>query len=467
MHDRLFDGMRGIFLFYMRDKRKNILNDDRVGRLLFKLALPAFVGMFVMTLYNIVNTIFIGHYVGSLGIAGLSIVFPIQMIAVGIGLMMGMGGASLMSISLGAGNTGRAEHALGNAITYTFIASFILMIFGLAKMDFCLSFMGASETILPYARDYMRIIMIGMFFQTFAMTFNSLIRAEGNARVPMIGMLAGAILNIILDAIFIIYLKMGVTGAALGTVIAEMISVAYFLYYYVGKKSYLKIHLKNFNINWGIFKSIVSIGVSAFVMAVAGSVSALFVNRLCLAYGGDIAVSAYGIINRIVMFALMPAIVISQGLQPIVGFNYGARNHERILKAIRIAVLSATSSCTAAFIFLELFPQVFIGIFTYDLELVSLASHAIRRIFATAYLIGFIIIGSTVFQSIGKPVQAFVTSTARATLFLIPSIFTLPGFLELDGVWWSFPIAEILTFALTMTLFFRQMRLFHEKTPDD
>jgi putative MATE family efflux protein len=447
----------------MKDEKRNILDDDNIGRLLFKLALPAFVGMFVMSLYNIVNTIFIGRFVGSLGIAGLSIVFPIQMIAIGIGLMMGIGGASLMSISLGSGNIKKAEHALGNAVTCTFIVSLILMVLGLAKMDFCLTVMGASKTILPYARDYMRIIMIGLFFQTFAMAFNSLIRAEGNARVPMIGMLAGAILNIILDAIFIIHLKMGVTGAALGTVIAEMVSVSYYLYYYFSNKSRLKFHIKNFNIDWKILKSIIFIGISAFVMGVSGSISALFVNRLCLSYGGDIAVSAYGIINRIVMFALMPGIVISQGLQPIVGFNYGAGRYERILKAIKISLIAATVFCTAAFIFLELFPQIFIGVFTDDAELIAITSHAIRRVLATAYLIGFIIIGSTVFQSIGKPVQAFVTSTARATLFLIPLIIILPKFLNLNGVWWSFPLAEILTLILTLKFFLPQIRIFRGK----
>jgi putative MATE family efflux protein len=447
----------------MIDEKKNILDDDKIGRLLFKLALPAFVGMFVMTLYNIVNTIFIGRFVGPLGIAGLSIVFPIQMFSMGIGHMMGMGGASLMSISSGSGNIRKAEHALGNAVTGTFIASLILMVFGLAKIDFCLTVMGASETILPYARDYMRIIMIGMFFQTFAMAFNSLIRAEGNARVPMTGMLVGAIFNIILDAIFIIYLKMGVAGAALGTVIAQMISVSFFLRYYLSNKSRLKFHLANFIIDWKILKSILSIGVSAFVMSVAGSISALFVNRLCLLYGGDMAVSAYGIINRIVMFALMPGIVISQGLQPIAGFNYGAGHYGRILKAIKISIVTATTFYAAAFIFLEFFPQIFIAIFTDDIELITMTAHAIRRIFATAYLIGFIIIGSTIFQSIGKPVQAFVTATARATLFLIPLILILPRFIELDGIWWSFPFAEILTFCLTMTLFSRQIMVFRGK----
>ncbi len=444
----------------MKEEKKNILDNDRIGHLLFKLALPAFVGMFVMTLYNIVNTIFIGRFVGPLGIAGLSIVFPVQMISMGIGHLMGMGGASLMSISFGAGNISRAEHALGNAVTCTFIASLILMAFGLVKIDFCLTVLGASETILPYARDYMRIIMIGLFFQTFSMAFNGLIRSEGNAKVPMTGMLAGAILNIILDAIFIIYLNMGVTGAALGTVIAQMVTVSYFLYYYLSNKSRLKFHMKYFVIDWRILKSILAIGVSAFVMSVAGSISALFVNRLCLFYGGDIAVSAYGIINRIVMFAIMPGIVISQGLQPIIGFNYGAGRHGRILKALKIAIAASTAFCVAAFIFLELFPHVFIGIFTDDAGLIALTSHAIRRIMATAYLIGFIIMGSTVFQAIGRPVQAFVTATARSTLFLIPLILILPRFIAMDGIWWSFPVAEVLTTCLTVTLFTRQVLIF-------
>jgi len=278
----------------------------------------------------------------------------------------------------------------------------------------------------------------------------------------MTGMLAGAILNIILDAIFIIHLKMGVTGAALGTVVAQMTTVSYFIWYYFSDRSRLKFHMKYFIIDWKILKSILSIGVSAFVMSVAGSVSALFVNRLCLFYGGDIAVSAYGIINRIVMFAIMPGIVISQGLQPIIGFNYGARRHGRILKALKIAIAVSTAFCVAAFIFLELFPHVFIGIFTDDAELIALTSHAIRRIMATAYLIGFIIMGSTVFQAIGRPVQAFVTATARSTLFLIPLILILPRVIEMAGIWWSFPVAEVFTPCLTMTLFARQIMIFRK-----
>ena len=205
----------------MMKKNRNVLDDDRIGRLLLQLTIPAFMGMFVMTLYNVVDTIFIGQYVGTLGIAALSIVFPIQMMSMGIGQMMGMGGASLISRLIGADNVPRAEHALGNAFSGTIILSALVMIVGLSNPDFWLRLLGSSETILPYARDYFTIILYGMFFQTFAMSMNTLIRAEGNARVPMIGMIIGAGINLILDPIFIILLDMGVAGAAWATVIVK------------------------------------------------------------------------------------------------------------------------------------------------------------------------------------------------------------------------------------------------------
>ena len=240
----------------MENQKQNVLDDDRIGRLLLKLSLPAFFGMFVMVLYNMVDTIFIGHYVGPFGIAGLSIVFPIQMLSMGIGQMTGMGGASLVSRLIGAGNTRRAERAVGNAITATIVLPAIIIIAGLSNPDFWLKLMGASETVIPYARDYMTIILIGMVFPTLTMALNSLIRAEGNARMAMTGMIIGAVLNIILDAVFIIPLDMGIKGAALATVIAQLISGAYLMYYYFSGKSFLKIHPRNLFPEWGVLKAI-------------------------------------------------------------------------------------------------------------------------------------------------------------------------------------------------------------------
>ena len=444
----------------MNNRKENILNDDRIGQLLFKLSLPAFMGMFVMTLYNVVDTIFIGHYVGPLGIAGLSIVFPVQMLTMGIGFMMGMGGASLISRLIGAGNISRAEHALGNALTPTVILSVVVMIAGLSNPDLWLRLMGASETILPYARDYMTIILTGVLFRTFAMAQHALIRAEGNARVPMTGMIMGAVLNIILDAIFIIALDMGVKGAALATVIAQVFTALYFLSYYLSGKSYLKVHLQNMIIKWDILRAILAIGIAAFAMTVAGSLSAVFVNRTLVTFGGDLAISSYGLIQRIMMFALMPGIVIGQGMQPILGFNYGAKRYDRALKVIKIAAISATSYSIIAFFALYFAPGLFIRVFTADNELIALGVHAAKHVFFAKYLIGFIMVGSTVFQATGKAPQAFVTAIARPALFLLPLVFILPNYWQLDGVWLAFPIADVLTFILVLILLIPQIKMF-------
>jgi putative MATE family efflux protein len=446
----------------MNNRRENVLDDDRIGQLLFKLSLPAFIGMFVMTLYNVVDTIFIGHYVGSLGIAGLSIVFPIQMLTMGIGQMMGMGGASLISRLIGARNIPRAEHALGNALTFAAILSAVVMIAGLSNPDFWLKLMGASETVLPYARDYMTIILTGVFFRTFAMTQNFLIRATGNARVPMIGMILGAVSNIILDAIFIIPLHMGVKGAAVATVISQLITALYFLNYYFSDKSFLKIHLQNMIMKWDILRAILAIGIAAFAMTVAGSLSAVFVNRTLVTFGGDLAISSYGLIQRIMMFALMPGIVIGQGMQPILGFNYGAKRYDRALKVIKIAVIAATSYSIIAFFALYFAPGLFIRIFTTDNELIILAAHAAKRVFFIKYLVGFIMVGSTVFQATGKAPQAFVAAIARPALFLLPLIFILPHYWQLDGVWLAFPITDVLTFTLVLALLIPQIKMFRK-----
>ena len=447
----------------MNNQNQSVLDDRRIGRLLLKLSLPTFIGFFVMTLYNVVDTIFIGHYIGPLGIAGLSIVFPIQLLAVGIGEMSGMGGASLISRSIGAGDKPKAEKALGNAITATVVLSAIVMVAGLANPDFWLRLIGSSETILPYARDYMTIILIGMFFMTFGMASNNLIRSEGNARVPMIGMILGAVLNIILDAIFIIPLGMGIQGAALATVIAQLISVLYFASYYFSGKSFLKIHSKNLIVEWNILREILAIGVASFVRMVATSLSAIFVNRMLVTYGGDLAISAFGIMHRLMMFAIMPGIVIGGGLQPILGFNYGAKRYHKALEAIKIAMIAATACCVVVFAILYFAPEPFARIFTADSELVTLSSYAAKRIFLTMPLIGFIMVGSLIFQSIGKVTQSFVTAMSRPILFLIPLIFILPHFLELDGVWWAFPISDGLTFILTLVLFVPQIREFRKE----
>jgi putative MATE family efflux protein len=437
---------------------RTVLDDDRIGRLLLKLSTPAFFSMFVMMMYNIINTIFVSRYVGSLGIAGLSIVFPLQMFAMGIGQMTGMGGASHVSRLIGARNLPRAEKVLGNAISVSVVLALLVTVVGLAKIDFWLKFMGSSDTILPYARDYFVIIIAANVISTFAMTASALLIAEGNVRISMTGMIAGAVINIILCTIFIIPLGWGIKGSALATVLAQMVTVGYFLWYYFKGKTFLKILPKNFPLEWDIVKGIFTIGVSSFVRTLAGSLSAVVVNRFLMAYGGDLELSAFGLINRVIMFAMMPGMVIGQGLQPILGFNYGARHFDRVFRSIRLGIIASTVWSVAAFIALYFFPRPIVGIFTSDKELIELTVYAAKLVFMALYVVGFMNIGSIIFQSLGRAIPAFVTALARPALFLIPLVFLLSNFLQLKGVWLAFPITDGLTCLLTIALLVPLMR---------
>lgn len=447
----------------MKPENKNILDDDHIVSLLFRMSMPAFIGMFVMTLYNIVDTIFIGHYVGSLGIAALSIVFPVQMLSMGIGQLTGMGGASLISRLIGSKEVQKAELSLGNAISSTFILSIIIMIAGLVWLEPLLMQLGASEAIFPYAQEYMQIILFSMFLQSFCMLLSTLIRAEGNTRIPMVSMVVGALLNIVLDALFIIVLEMGVQGAAIATVIGQCVSLFILIRFYLSGKNYLNFKVSNLIFDWPIIKQMFAIGISAFAMSVATSLSAVFVNLICLEHGGDIAVSAFGIISRVIMLALIPGMVIGMGLQPIIGFNYGAKRYDRILSAISISSIVATGCCIIAFLLMEFFAEPFIAIFTSDQELIATTAYGSRRFFAAIFLVGFVFIGITVFQALGLAVHSFIASIARTALFLIPAVFILPNYMGLDGVWWAFSLADVLTFALTLILFIPQLSLFKKQ----
>jgi putative MATE family efflux protein len=446
-------------------QKRSVLDDERIGKLLLKLSTPAFFSMFVMTLYNVINTIFISRYVGPLGIAGLSIVFPLQMLSMGIGQMTGMGGASHVSRLIGSRNLPRAEKVLGNAITLSISLSLLISIIGLVNVDFWLRLMGASDNILPYARDYMIVILAGNVVSTFAMTAASLLIAEGNARVSMTGMIAGALVNILLCTIFIIPLGWGIKGSAFATVLAQMVTVGYFLWYYFSGKTSLKMLTTNLPVEWDIVKGILIIGVSSFVRTLAGSLSAVVLNRVLMVYGGDMEISTFGLINRIMMFAIMPGMVVGQGLQPILGFNFGAKHFDRLFRAIRIGIIASTVFSIAAFIVLYFFPQPIVAIFTSDKELTELTVHAAKIIFLGLFLVGFMNIGSIIFQALGKAIPAFVTALARPAIFLLPSIFILSHFLQTDGVWLAFPISDGLTCILTiffMVPLMRQLQKTHK-----
>ncbi len=430
----------------------NILNTDRIGWLLIKLATPAFFGMFVQTLYNVVNTIFIGQFVGTLAIAGLSIAFPLQMLVMGLSMMVGMGGASLVSRLLGSGDRKGAEVALGNGVSLSILLGVVAMVIILPFIDFWLKLIGASEAVLPYAREYLFIIVLGSVFNILAMALLNFARAEGNARVGMTAMILGAGLNIILDAIFIVWLKMGVRGAAMGTVIGQTVSMVYLLTYYLSGSSYLKIRIRNFRPDLKILKGMFSVGLASFVQTVAGSISAMLLINMVVTYGGDIALGAFGIIQRVMMFAIMPGIVIGQGLQPILGFNYGAGRYNLALKSIKIAVIISTSLSMVAFLALYFSPEVFIKVFSKDPELISMGIYTAKLVFLSMPFMGLIMVGQLIFQAIGKGMQAFITAIVRPVVFLIPLVLILSRFWQLDGVFLSFPASDALTLLLVFAL---------------
>lgn len=435
------------------------LANEPIKTLLWKFAVPAMTGMFVMSLYNVVDMIFVGRGVGALAIAGVSVVFPLQMFTMAVGMMIGMGTSSLISRSLGAGDTKRAERALGNAILLILILGGTLTVVGLAKTTFFIYLFGATDDVFPYAKEYMDVILFSVLLHEFAMSSNGIIRAEGNARVAMISMLIGALLNIVLDPIFIFVLGMGVRGAAIATVIAQIVMTLYILHYFLSGKSSLRIRVKNFLLEWVVVKQIVSIGFAAFVRAAAVSFIAVIINRMLGSYGG-VSIAVFGVIRRVLMFAAMPSMGIAQGLQPILGFSYGAKRYDRGIEVIRKSVIIATAFSMTAFLILFFFPGPIMRIFSTDSALVYQGTHAMKLVFIAFWLVGFHIVGSTIFQAIGKAIPTFILATSRQVLFLIPLVFILSHFFQLDGIWLAFPIADTLSFIITLVMVIPQMREF-------
>lgn len=432
----------------------NVLDTEKVGRLLLTLTVPMFLGMAVQAIYNTVDTIFIGKFVGNpqMAMAGLSISFPFQMLTMGVGQMVGLGGASLISRMIGRGDKHGAEQTLGNGITFGVALSLLLMVLFLPFMDFWLKLVGASDAVLPFARDYLTVMLAGAGTNVMSNAIIGFVRAEGNARVAMTGMIVASALNIFLDWIFIVVLQMGVRGAAVATVISMGVSVIYVLVYYVTGDSYLKIRARNLLPDFKILKQIFVIGIASFVQTTAGSLSAMMIMRMAVAYGGDIAIAAFLIIQRVMWFSMMPSMVIGQGMQPVLGYNYGARRYHLVVKTIIMASAVAIGVGVVGFFVLYFFPEPIFRIFTSDEELISKAAYIAKQVFLVLPIFGFYNVGSMVFPSVGKALQTFIVAIARPVAFMIPLLLLLPRFFGERGVWFSFPGSDLLTFFLVLAL---------------
>ncbi len=432
------------------------LGEKKISKLLVNLSLPATIGMMVNALYNLVDTIFVGRGVGALAIGGLTIAFPIQMIIMAFAQMIGIGAASAISRSLGAKDIEKADYVAGNSFLLIVILSSIIAAIGLNFTEPMLRLFGATDNILPYAKDYITIILWGSIFFSFAMSSNNLIRAEGNAKVAMATMLIGAILNIILDPIFIFVFEMGVKGAALATVISKFISFLYVLTYLYSGKSSLKVKLHHLKPKMRIIIEILTVGSAAFARQVTGSVVAIVVNNSLRIFGGDMALIIVGILHRVTMFVFMPLFGVVQGMQPIVGFNYGAKKLDRVKETLKLSLITTTSIATFGWLLVQLFPCAIIGIFTRDAEIIEKGSTIMRIVISVIPLIGIQIVGAALFQSLGKAVPSLVLALLRQVLLFIPLVIILPRVLGLGllGIWIAYPAADILSVVLTV-LFLR------------
>lgn len=423
------------------------LKHESIINLLIKYSVPAIIAMMVTSLYNTVDRAFIGSIegVGALAISGLGVTMPIFTIIVGFGVLIAFGGSTNISIKLGEQDKENAEKVLGNTLMLSIIISIIVMLIGILFMDKILYLFGASEHTISYARDYIGVIFLGTPFNLVSFCLNNAIRAEGNPKLASKTMIVGCILNLILDPIFIFGLDLGIKGAAMATVLCQIIISMWVLSYFLKKKSSLELKKSNLKLDFKIVKVIIAVGLAPFLMEMANGLIHVITNNSLKIYGGDFAIGAMTCVTSISLLFMMPVFGLSQGMQTIIAYNYGAKQYDRSKRALVLAMITAIFILTIGFILIKIFPEFFIGIFNKDEALIDLAKRGININLFTLPIVSIAIIGPVYFQSIGKVKQSMFLTLLRQFIILIPLILTLPRFLGLDGVWISQPIADILS----------------------
>lgn len=421
------------------------LKEDKVDRLLLKYSIPAIMAMMVTSLYNIVDRIFIGSIEGGggLAISGLGVTMPLFTILGAFCVGIAIGGSTNISIKLGEGKREEAEKILGTTVALEIAVGIAIMIVGLIFLDDILYMFGASSETIKYARDYMGVILSGCWFNLPGFAMNSAIRADGNPNLAAKMMIISCILNLILDPIFIFIFNMGIKGAALGTIMCQLLICIWSTYYFTLGKSNLKLKVKNIKLKKKFLKAIVLISLTPFFMELAAGSIHLVTNRVLKIYGGDLAIGAMTTITSIYLIFLMPVFGISQGMQTIIAYNYGAKEYGRTKKALIISLISGTTILLFGFIIIRLFPQELIGIFTNNSELLEIAIDGIKIYTFALPAIGISILGSMYFQSIGSAKISMVLSLLRQVIILIPVISIVPKLYGLNGVWAAQPIADL------------------------
>jgi putative MATE family efflux protein len=442
------------------------LEHDKISRLLARYSIPAITGMVVQGLYNIVGRIFIGYSsVGIDGISALTANFPLLLIFIAFGVLLGIGGSAAFSIALGEKDYIKAEKIIAGTLFLLLVTISFLSILTQIFAPQILSLFGASENIMQLALDYTRILLVFAVINSFAHAMNNFVRAQGHAKTAMFSMVAGGVLNIILSYIFIFIFKWGMKGIAVATVLGQVASAVIVFYYLFGKRSSIKIKRKYLIPEFEITKRIVSIGLAQFAIQIASSLTHAFLNNQLQKYGGDAALSIMGMIFSFMQLLFFPLLGINQGSMPIIGYNYGAKKIERVIHTAYAAIVAATILMTIGFVITRLFPyQILLAFGNHPDDIIEKGLVAINIFFFMSFLIGFQVAASGMFQAIGKPVLAIIMTLSRQLLFLIPLAYIFPLFFGLNGIWISVAASDTLSAIVTAFFFFREIKILRKQT---
>ena len=440
---------------------KERMGNGKILPLLVELSVPAMIGMIVNAIYNIVDRMFIGNapQLGSLGLAGITISYPVTLILMALSLMAGVGGATRFSIALGAKQDGDAKYYQGNALMVTIIFGFIFMVFGNLFMNPMLKILGASEQVLPYAKAYLSIILYGAVFQCVAMCGNNFSRAQGNARNAMVSQLLGAGFNILFDYILIVQCHMGMEGAALATIGGQFLSMIWQLAFLFGKRSMIQCRFSHMKLKAHYAFMVIKTGLPAFLMQLSSSLLNIVINSTLGVYGGDTAISTVGIITSVQTLMLMPLTGMTQGQQPIISFNFGAKQYHRVKETLKYTIIGSTIIATVGFLAIQLFPATIISMFNQESQIIDLGTNALRIWFICLPLVGCQTMCANFFQAIGMVKQSSFLNLLRQCLLLIPFILILSYFIGLYGVFIAVPIADLIAFVVTTYLVNKELKL--------
>lgn len=439
---------------------KDKMEKGKILPLLIELSVPAMIGMIVNAIYNIVDRMFIGNapQLGSIGLAGITISYPVTLVLMALSLMAGVGGATRFSIALGAKKDDQAKYYQGNALMITVLFGLFFMIFGNIFMDPILTILGASSKVLPYAHSYLSIILYGAVFQCVAMCGNNFSRAQGNAKNAMVSQMLGAGFNILFDYILIVQCHMGMEGAALATIGGQFLSMIWQLSFLFGKRGLIQCRFSHMKLRKKYSLMIIKTGIPAFLMQLSTSILNIVINGTLGNYGGDIAISTVGIITSVQTLMLMPLTGMTQGQQPIISYNFGAECYDRVKETLKYTIIGATILSSIGFIVIELFPQFIISMFNQEKEIIQLGQSALRIWFLCLPLVGCQTMCANFFQAIGRVKQSSFLNLLRQCLLLIPLIFILSYMIGLYGVFVAVPIADAMAFVITMYFISKEMK---------